>query len=166
MEVRRITDNDVNLINQLAGRVWEPTYRHILSKEQLDYMFGMMYSPESILRQLTQNRHEFLLLQDNGVYLGFASYEINYRTGVTKIHKLYIMPEAQGKGAGSILTNAIEKAAKAAGNSVLTLNVNRFNSALQFYTKTGFIKTGEEDIDIGQGYLMEDYIMEKQLHDL
>lgn len=166
MEIRRITDNDVNLINQLAGRVWEPTYKHILSKEQLDYMFGMMYSPESILRQLTQNKHEFLLLQDNGVYLGFASYEINYRPGVTKIHKLYIMPEAQGKGAGSILTNAIEKAAKAAGNSVLTLNVNRFNNALKFYTKTGFIKTGEEDIDIGQGYLMEDYIMEKQLHDL
>jgi GNAT superfamily N-acetyltransferase len=166
MEVRRITDNDINLINKLASRVWEPTYRHILSKEQLDYMFGMMYSPESILRQLTQNKHEFLLLQDDGVYLGFASYEINYRPGVTKIHKLYIMPEAQGKGAGSILTNAIEKAAKAAGNTVLTLNVNRFNNALQFYTKTGFIKTGEEDIDIGQGYLMEDYIMEKQLHDL
>ncbi len=166
MEVVKASLKDVTLINKLAGLVWEPTYREILSAAQLEYMFGMMYSPTSIAEQLEAKGHQYLLIKDETYYYGFASYEINYKPGITKIHKLYVLPEAQGKGVGRLLLNAIEREAHNNGNTIITLNVNRFNTAINFYDKTGFIKTGTEDIDIGRGYLMEDYIMEKEIRSL
>ena len=45
----------------------------------------------------------------------------------------------------------------------LTLNVNRFNKAIDFYLKNGFKIIKEENIEIGNGFLMEDYVMEKIL---
>ncbi len=166
MEVVKASLKDVVLINKLAEQVWEPTYKDILSVAQLEYMFGMMYSPKSITEQLETKGHQFLLIKDETNYYGFASYEINCRPGITKIHKLYILPESQGKGVGRLLLAAIEREARNNGNTTITLNVNRFNTALNFYNKTGFIKVGTEDIDIGSGYLMEDYIMEKEIRSL
>ena len=52
---------------------------------------------------------------------------------------------------------------KAKGGTTLQLNVNRQNNAKEFYEKMGFAVIGEEDIDIGSGYYMNDYIMEKKL---
>jgi GNAT superfamily N-acetyltransferase len=166
MEILKAGPADAQLINNLAAMVWEPTYREILTKAQLDYMFEMMYSPASLQQQFNERGHQFLLAKQDGVFYGFASYEINYKPGITKIHKLYVLPESQGRGVGALLLKAIEREATTAGNTAVTLNVNRFNKAFHFYTKTGFTKAGEEDIHIGNGYLMEDFIMEKQLHTL
>ena len=163
MEIVKASLKDILLINKLAEQVWEPTYKEILSPEQLQYMFTMMYSKESISEQIVSKGHEYLLVKDDAQYYGFTSYEINAKPGVTKIHKIYVLPNAQGKGVGRILLSAVEKEAVAMNNKVITLNVNRFNKALHFYKKTGFQKVGEEDIDIGRGYLMEDFIMEKHL---
>jgi ribosomal protein S18 acetylase RimI-like enzyme len=104
-------------------------------------------------------------LQKRTEYLWvFASYEFNYKgEPKTKIHKIYILPETQGKGIGKKLLDYIVEKAKENRNTILSLNVNRYNSAYEFYVKIGFEKKGEEDINIGNGYLMEDYIMEKQL---
>lgn len=163
MEIVKASLKDAVLINKLANQVWEPTYKDILSAEQLDYMFKMMYSPKSITTQLEVKGHEFLLIKDEKQYYGFASYELNCKPNTTKIHKLYVLPNLQGKGIGAQLLRAIEREASKVGNTIITLNVNRFNTAFDFYNKTGFIKVGAEDIDIGSGYLMEDYIMEKEL---
>ncbi|OIQ16931.1 MAG: GNAT family N-acetyltransferase [Flavobacterium sp. MedPE-SWcel] len=165
MEIVKASLKDVTLINELAEQVWELTYKDILSPEQLEYMFGMMYSPTSIKNQLDEKGHQFILIKDDAeIYYGFASYEISARPETTKIHKLYVLPQTQGKGIGRLLLNAIEKEAHANGNNTITLNVNRFNTALHFYNKTGFVKTGTEDIDIGNGYLMEDFILDKEIH--
>jgi ribosomal protein S18 acetylase RimI-like enzyme len=43
------------------------------------------------------------------------------------------------------------------------VNVNRHNKALHFYEKYGFKIIREEDIDIGEGYFMNDYVMELKL---
>jgi GNAT superfamily N-acetyltransferase len=122
-----------------------------------------MYSLDAITEQMAIKGHHFLLAAEGGEYLGFASYEVNYKYEVTKIHKLYVLPQTQGKGVGKTLVTVIENAAKAHSNDKLLLNVNRYNPAVNFYLKTGFVKVGEEDINIGNGYLMEDYIMQKQL---
>ena len=49
------------------------------------------------------------------------------------------------------------------GCKSLHLNVNRFNKSVDFYKNLGFIIIGEEDIDIGKEYLMEDFVMELKL---
>jgi ribosomal protein S18 acetylase RimI-like enzyme len=73
------------------------------------------------------------------------------------------LPETQGKGIGKKVIDEIEKLALDNNSTALILNVNRFNTALGFYKKIGFEVVDEVNIDIGNGYLMEDYVMEKQL---
>lgn len=158
------TTTDYKAVRAIAEQTWPKTYGHILSPEQIDYMFAMMYNIDALESQATQKKHHFILAEEDGIPLGFASYELNYREEPkTKIHKIYILPETQGKGIGKKLLDFIAEKAVENKNSVLSLNVNRHNNAYEFYVKIGFEKTGEEDIDIGNGYLMEDYIMEKKL---
>ena len=129
-------------------------------------MLDMMYSSVSLAQQIQQKGHAFLLAaigeQDP---MGFAAFEINYQgLSITKVHKIYIVPEAQGKGLGKSLFERISQESLEKGNRRLSLNVNRNNTkALEFYQNNGFEVVGEEDIQIGQGYLMEDYILEKDL---
>lgn len=155
---------DYNAVRKIAEQTWPKTYGHILSPEQIDYMFPMMYSIDALKEQADSKGHHFILAEEDGIPLGFASYEFNYKgEPKTKIHKIYILPETQGKGIGKKLLDYIVEKAKENKNTILSLNVNRYNSAYEFYVKIGFEKKGEEDINIGNGYLMEDYIMEKQL---
>jgi len=163
MEISKASIKDYDLIHAIAVPSWQHTYSSILSAEQLDYMLTLMYSHDAITEQIAIKGHHFLLAAEDGQYLGFASYEINSVYEATKIHKLYVLPQAQGRGVGKALVTVIENAAKAHGNDKLLLNVNRYNPAVNFYLKTGFAKIGQEDINIGNGYLMEDYIMQKPL---
>jgi GNAT superfamily N-acetyltransferase len=151
-------------IQHIARLAWENTYTEILSREQIEYMFEWMYSVPSMMEQMNARGHRFLIAGEGNAYTGFASFELNCKnSGHTKIHKLYVLPEAQGSGTGKALVEAVAEIAKAFGNTHLTLNVNRFNKAQGFYKRIGFDIIAEEDIDIGRGYLMEDYIMEKAL---
>ena len=76
-----------------------------------------------------------------------------------KIHKLYVLPDIQGLGVGRKFLVLAEKIAREKGLNEITLNVNRFNKAVGFYQRMGFKIEKEEDIEIGNGYLMEDYVM-------
>ena len=163
MEILKASIKDYDLIHAIAVPSWQHTYSSILSAEQLDYMLTLMYSQDAINEQIAIKGHHFLLAAEDGQYLGFASYELNSVYEATKIHKLYVLPQAQGRGVGKALVTVIENAARAHGNDKLLLNVNRYNPAVNFYLKTGFVKIGQEDINIGNGYLMEDYIMQKPL---
>lgn len=163
MEIIKVSIKDYNLIHNIAVPVWEHTYKTILSAEQMEYMLTMMYSLDAITEQIAVKGHHFLLAVNEGNYVGFASYELNYRYEATKIHKLYVLPQTQGQGVGKALVTVIENAAKENSNNKVLLNVNRYNPAVNFYLKMGFTKVGEEDITIGNGYLMEDFIMQKEL---
>lgn len=163
IHIRKAGPADYDIINALAAIIWPHTYSTILSKEQLDFMFEMMYSREAYNSQITEKGHYFLLAEKNDKYLGFASYEPDHKPGITKIHKLYILPDLQRSGVGQALLKAITNYALQNGNKKITLNVNRYNTALHFYEAKGFANIAQEDINIGNGYLMEDYIMEKSI---
>jgi GNAT superfamily N-acetyltransferase len=158
------TSNDFKTIQDIAHQTWPETYGDILSKEQLDYMLGAFYSEAALSDNVENKGHRFLLAKENEVVLGFAAYEHNYQdNNRTRIHKIYILPQTQGKGIGKKLIECIEKLALENHSEALSLNVNRFNKALTFYQKIGFEIIAEENIEIGHGYLMEDYVMEKSL---
>jgi GNAT superfamily N-acetyltransferase len=76
-----------------------------------------------------------------------------------KLNKLYVLPAAQGTGAGKALLNQAIEVAKAAGSSSIFLQVNKLNTAYTFYLKHGFIKEVEFKFDIGNGFFMDDYVM-------
>lgn len=164
IEIEKVLANDIakfQIIRTIAQETWPIAYGEILSTAQLEYMFDMMYSIKSLLEQATKNS-QFILAREGNNYLGFASYEMDiHQTNKTKIHKIYILPETQGKGIGKKLIDYIAVEAQNKKNIGVFLNVNKYNKALHFYLKLGFSNVKEEVIDIGNGYVMDDYVMEK-----
>jgi GNAT superfamily N-acetyltransferase len=162
--ISEATIKDIKVIREIAFKTWPVTYGEILSKAQIDYMLDLFYSEETLTDKLANIGHDFLVLKENEICLGFASYEHHYlNSNCTRLHKLYFLPEHQGKGMGKLMLDRILTIAKENRSDTLSLNVNRFNKAFAFYQNLDFQIVAEEDISIGQGYLMEDYIMEKQL---
>lgn len=148
------------LINDLASRVWGNTYGEILSKEQLDYMFHMMYDPESILKQINELHHQYFIAYSDGVPSGYISIEPK-EDNIYYFQKIYALPETQGTGLGRYMVeygiNYLKE--KHAGPFTIMLNVNRENQAIGFYEHLGFQVSATRDHDIGNGYYMNDYIM-------
>ncbi len=164
IRISTATPDDAPLIRQLAEMVWWPTYRPILSEDQIRYMLDKMYDPATIKNQISTHEQTFILLYDDDNAIGFAAYSPRTEdTDVYKLHKLYCLVETKGMGYGRQLLQAVEKAVKDAGKSVLELNVNRYNPAVGFYDKMGFTVAYTEDIDIGNNYWMHDYVMRKTL---
>lgn len=160
MIISVVTKSQLPIIQDLTYKIWPIAYGEILSKDQLAYMLDKFYEISYLEKQF-ENGQVFLLAEENGNYYGFASYELNCdNSNSTKIHKLYVLPQTQGKGLGKLFVEKIKSISNENNNESLFLNVNRFNNALHFYEKLGFINLKTVDIEIGNGYLMEDYIME------
>lgn len=160
--IRTATIADIQTIKYLAEATWEPTYKAILSKEQIDYMFGVIYSLEALQQQM-QEGQTFLLLYQHDQPLGFASYSLkDVSDKVYKLNKIYLLPQCQGEGLGKLLLMYAENEVRQLGGSILDLNVNRHNKAKLFYETCGYHVHQEEDIAIGP-YWMNDFIMRKQL---
>lgn len=155
---------DIKTIQKITNITWPITYGEILSQTQLDYMLGLFYSHEALAKQIENKEQLFYLILDSEAVIGFIGIEHQYKKeAITKIHKIYLLPETQGKGYGKKVFDFIEELALENNSKQLLLNVNRFNTALNFYKKLGFEIKETVDIEIGNGYLMEDYVMGKTL---
>jgi ribosomal protein S18 acetylase RimI-like enzyme len=161
--IQKATLNDVETIIDIAEKTWWPSYLSILATEQISFMLGEIYSTERITTQIENNSQSYLLLSENDKPVAFAAYSAREENPeIYKLHKLYCLPETQGKGYGKILINEVMNETIAAGKHTLDLNVNRHNKAKNFYEKIGFEVAYEEDIPIGP-YWMNDYVMRKEL---
>lgn len=160
-DIRRATSDDLSIIQDIARRTWPTAFEGILSPEQIAFMLDWMYSTPSLSEQMLHKGHVFLLAYLEGRPVGFCGYELHYSgRPVTRIHKIYLLPEVQGRGVGGELLGSVVAIARSNGDTHLNLNVNRFNKAVGFYQKFGFTIVHQEDIDIGRGFLMEDFVME------
>ena len=160
MKLTALKIEQLPIVIDLTKKIWPVAYGEILSKAQLDYMIDKFYN-ETALRELIQKGHVFYLAQDdNGKEVGFVSYEINSEPNKTKIHKIYVLPETQGTGLGRQFFELVKEKAIENQQNAIFLNVNKYNNAIHFYTKLGFAKVKDEVIDIGNGYVMDDYVME------
>ncbi len=154
---------DVAAIRDIAYQTWGPTYQEILSTEQIDYMLGVLYSTEKISGQISNDEQTYLLVIEDGQPVAFASYSPRAENpDIYKLHKLYCMPQTQGKGYGRLLVDEVAKRVLDSGKNTLDLNVNRYNKTITFYQKMGFAIAYEEDVPIGD-YWMNDYVMRKVL---
>lgn len=161
--IRAATPGDVETIRSIAENTWYNAYGPILEKEQIDYMLDTIYSAGNIREQLEQHIQTYILLVEDDKPVAFAAYSPRTEDPeIYKLHKLYCLPETQGKGYGRVLIDEVVKRTLEAGKHTLDLNVNRYNKAKTFYEKMGFVVVYEEDIPIGK-YFMNDYVMRKAL---
>jgi ribosomal protein S18 acetylase RimI-like enzyme len=159
--IRAATVNDIVAIQQIAYTTWPVAYGAILTSEQLEYMLAKSYSKESLTEQINTG-HSFLLAIEKGIPVGFAAFNLSAPQKY-KLQKLYVLPTVHKNGAGKLLLDAVIERIKEKGAHILQLNVNRNNKAIGFYQKMGFGIIEQVDIPIGNGYFMNDYVMEKQL---
>lgn len=162
--LRLATTKDISIIQDIAEKTWFVSYQGIITPEQIRYMLDNMYSASNIEKSILDPNQAFWLAEKDDNVLGFCGIEHDYpEANFTRIHKLYILPDTQGMGIGKILLNHVGKEALAHGNQYLHLNVNKYNKAVDFYQKSGFSVANEEVLDIGNGYVMDDFIMTKAL---
>jgi diamine N-acetyltransferase len=159
ISIKQAAVSDIPVIRDLAHRIWPDAYLEIIGQAQIDYMLNLMYSPASLEKQMNEGA-QFLLALEADEPVGFASYG-EMEPGIVKLHKLYVLPSQQGKGTGRQLVDHIITTIK--GATALQLQVNRNNKARHFYEKNGFTIVNEIRLDIGNGFFMNDYIMEKRL---
>lgn len=164
ISITRATENGIPFIQHIANNTWPETFGNILSPEQITYMLNMMYNTKALQQQMNQLGHVFLLAKYEEQTVGFASYQLHYKGEPSvKLHKIYVLPELQGKKIGKCLIDKVVSIGRAAAQKYLYLNVNRDNNAIGFYERYGFSVIGTEDIDIGNGYFMNDAIMRMPL---
>lgn len=162
LTVRHAGLPEIPLIQLLAKKIWPATYRTILQPAQIRYMMKLIYSRRSLQKQMSDG-HQFLLVYNNAVPVGFVSFS-KVEPTVFKLHKIYLLRNQQGRGTGSFAIQQVIETILPGGATALRLNVNRHNPAKAFYEKKAFKTIAEEKIDIGSGYFMDDYIMEMKLN--
>ncbi|MBB6236985.1 ribosomal protein S18 acetylase RimI-like enzyme [Pedobacter sp. AK013] len=158
--LRKAKEEDIEIIRDIAAATWPSTYLDIIGQAQIDYMLNKMYNKGELLKQFMEG-HVFLIAEEDENQFGFAGYSIiGHEARIYKLHKLYVLPSAHSKGVGKILINEVFNQVKDAGGSALQLNVNKHNKAKDFYLKGGFTIKESVKLDIGDGYFMDDYVME------
>ena len=162
LQIKKAALEDIPIIRELTFAIWPQTYSSLISKEQIDYMLHMMYSPASLQKQMVEDGCTFIIVYQGNQAIAFASYN-QTSPQLWKLNKIYILPSQQGKGTGKFIINYIVEEIKHQNAKGLQLQVNRENKAKDFYEKLGFTVIKTSDLDIGNGYFMKDYVMELTL---
>lgn len=169
ISITQATESEIHVIKSMADVVFRNTYSSILTAEQVEYMMEWMYSKQSLEKQFS-DLHGFFIAWSNGIPVGYMSIQKESITEdnitVYHLHKLYVMPEWQGRGVGELLFKQAHEYASENKNTAkarIELNVNRYNKAVGFYIRMGMKIAREGDFPIGEEFYMNDYIMSLEL---
>jgi RimJ/RimL family protein N-acetyltransferase len=154
--LKAVTETEIEKISDLAKIIWQKHYPPIIGQAQVDYMLKTMYSKESLLNQINEKGQQFYLIQNKNEWIGFVSIT-NENNDSWMLNKFYVLEEKAGKGNGTEIFEALKKMIKPK-KIQLTVNRNNFKS-INFYFKNGFKIDSVAQFDIGEGYVMDDFIM-------
>ena len=163
-EIVPAREADLPLVAALAHRIWHQHYPGIITAGQIDYMLAHGYARDALAKFLYEDGAGLVLARRGTEPAGFAAWYRPDTPATTKLDKLYVLPELHGQGLGRRLIEHVAAQARADGATTLVLNVNKRNaSAIAAYRRCGFAVREEVVVDIGGGYVMDDYVMAKAL---
>ena len=163
--VRPRQRRDVETLCALAREIWRAHYPPIIGADQTEYMLAQRYSPEVIREELEREDVGWAVLTAaDGDIIAYASWLPDEAPGEIRLDKLYVHPAHQRQGCGGALIAHVAERARATGAARLKLAVNKRNErAIAAYRKHGFEVREAVVKDIGGGFVMDDYVMEKAL---
>ena len=163
-ELVAVEDADsIARLARLAAGIWHEYFPPIIGQQQVDYMVERFQSEPALTAQIADGYRYFFIRRDDRD-IGYAGlvYDDNDRS--LQISKLYLSVDARGGGNGRAALGLVADFARGLGAGSLWLTVNKHNDgAIGFYEKMGFEKTESLVMDIGGGFVMDDYRMEKNL---
>jgi GNAT superfamily N-acetyltransferase len=157
---KKASKNDIPLIQNLAEKSWKSAYSEILSEQQIEYMLNEMYSATEISNHLQNPNYYYYLIFDHETVVGFLGFEFHYEKDTTKLHRIYLLEEFKGKGLGKQGLDFMKEKVSETSDSRIILNVNKENPAKKIYESQGFRVYHAEAFDIGNGFVMDDFLME------
>lgn len=150
---------NIPLIQTLAKDIWNEHYPGIISKEQIDYMLNVMYATKRIEEEMKLGV-VYMLIKVNNAPAGYLSYFHEKADNRVKVDKIYLKKEFHGRGIGQQMLDHVYKKCVQMNIPSLYLNVNKKNEkAIRAYERFGFVKSGEINKDVGEGFFMDDFVM-------
>lgn len=163
-QIKPATVEHLPAIRDLAAVIWRAHYPGIISREQIDYMLGRMYALDTLRDELLNQSIRFERMLWANELVGFAAFGPLADPASWKLHKLYLLPKLHGKGLGTKLLNHCEIQVQSLGAQRLLLNVNKRNTrALAAYERNGYTVLESVTVEIGNGFVMDDFVMAKKL---
>lgn len=157
------TEEQIAQVAVLAHSIWNEHFPKIIGQDQVDYMLERFQSIAAIHAQLRQG-YRYYLIRSGTTDTGYTALIARPDRHSLQISKLYLLSDWRGKGLATTVLNDISDVATEGGFNRLYLTVNKYNhAALAVYRKLGFIRKGELHVDIGEGFVMEDYEMEFEI---
>jgi ribosomal protein S18 acetylase RimI-like enzyme len=164
MMFQELMESDIDTVISLATQIWLSHYVPIIGRAQVDYMLASRFTAENLRRYIRAADRWLELSKLDGEAVGYCSYALTDSPGELKLEQLYLLPRLHGQGLGGKMLRHVEARAQALGCKTMMLTVNKRNAgSIAVYRKRGFSVREEAVFDIGQGYVMDDYVMEKRL---
>ena len=161
MHFRAATLADISVLRGLAQKIWRACYPSIISTDQIEFMLEWMYSEKQIRDEIQTGIAWDIIENDGGRAIGFLSFQLD-PDGRVKLNKLYVVPELQRQGIGRLALARVMTRARELGARSVWMQVNKGNAAaIAAYRKAGFAIAQEAVFEIGGGFVMDDYLMEK-----
>ena len=149
---------DLPRVTAIARVTWPVAFHGLIPEAEIPKIVGTIYAQAQLEADM-DNGHAFWIAQANVKDMAFCA---AYREDDTIwLKKLYVLPEAQGLGLGTILTDtAIAYFAPAKEMSLFVKNDNV--KAIGFYQRAGFTIAREVPVTMGHMHF-SDYVMTRPL---
>ena len=162
--VRQIERSELPRVSQLAHLIWPRVYPHIISGAQIRHMLARFYEVPAMGAEMEQRGTVYALIEVDGREVGYLSFDFIPREKGVFLNKLYLLPEFHGLGAGALALDWVGRQARRQGLRFIRLRVNRHNApAVRAYLRSGFTFLKDDCQEIGGGFVMDDFVMEKAL---
>jgi GNAT superfamily N-acetyltransferase len=150
-------------VARLARRIWTEHYVPLIGVAQVEYMLAHFQSAAAIASQIREGFRYYLICR-NGTPSGYVGFVARPRRHELFLSKLYVLSRIRGNGLGRQAIEFVERCALRRGLRRVSLTVNKQNTgSQQFYRRCGFITYGSARKEIGNGFVMDDYLMMKTL---
>jgi diamine N-acetyltransferase len=164
------TADELAAVAALAQEIWREYYVPLIGAAQVEYMVANFQSAAAMREQVARGDEYFMITRDTagssthrGGLLGYLAIHVDAGQQSLFISKLYLRREERGSGSGRRALQFIEELARARALQLLWLTVNKRNPAVHAYEKCGFAIAASICMDIGAGFVMDDFRMEKRL---
>lgn len=155
------SEKEIELLANTANEIWHEYFPCILTDEQIDYMVEKFQSKQPLTEQI-QNGYLYYLVKANDQIIGYIG--LHPEEEKLFLSKLYLKNKARYHGYASQMLAFIENIAKTLGLKAIYLTVNKYNEhTIAVYKKKGFVTIKDQVSDIGRGFVMDDYVMERSL---
>lgn len=162
IDFKEIKQEEISHLAELASKIWHEYWTVILTPEQIDYMVENFQSEKAIRNQYKNENYTYYFIQEDGKNIGY--FGISDKKDYMFLSKLYISKDYRHKGIGGKAFEKIKQIACEKGYTSIQLTVNKYNkNTIAAYNKWGFKTIDSVVTDIGQGFVMDDYIMEYRL---